>query len=66
MTNWISVKDRLPENESEVLVSLTMLFQEYKIAFFHTKDFYLNSHSDEPLTKWVTHWMPLPELPEGV
>jgi len=62
-SSWINVKDRLPENMTKVLIWFTGLYNEPKIAFYAAKAFFPNEHSDDNLTKWVTHWMPLPEEP---
>ena len=63
---WISVEDRLPEDwkdEDGVLVNYMIYTQEFgaDIGNYHAKD-----------KRWlcmaipctVTHWMPLPEVPE--
>ena len=66
---WISVKDRLPENRDDVLVCRTWwnetrnpqigwyndVAQEWQI---------LDSDGYYPCGK-VTHWMPLPQPPKG-
>ena len=62
--NWISVKERLPEDGIPVLIHSA---RGYAIA-------YRTEHSHPILGEWigyyglwgfceVTHWMPLPELP---
>ena len=60
--NWISVKDRLPSNSADVLVTdgdacMVAWYNEDKrhwvlwdLGFWHSED--------------VTHWMPLPEPPK--
>lgn len=75
MKEWISVKDRLPPYEKTVLV-----YYKDPYARFPDKDSwvytgYLDLCNDKP--KWdvedmfdvvqelVTHWMPLPEMPEN-
>lgn len=56
---WISVKDRLPEQYSFVLSFNGLGVGE---AFFDGWRF-LSACEDEPLS--TTHWMPLPEPPKG-
>lgn len=74
---WISVKDRLPENDDEVLIYVsTDIVQAYlKDGLWkgsinvtdNMKDGYVN---DRIICKqgdhfdFVTHWMPLPEPPK--
>lgn len=67
-SRWISVKDRLPEVGSETLVVRSIPG--------HTKPVIARRLEDGPNVWWycsdaiwcglesVTHWMPLPELPE--
>lgn len=65
---WVSVKDRLPEEETEYLC----WFGDYPMGAFamvcrwnKTRGaFWCYSHN----AKWafVTHWMPLPETPKEV
>ena len=78
---WISVKDRLPENEQEVLVishgwgGRLVYVGTYKKIDSETSWLtgITSKASDWSLWGWsylrephVTHWMPLPELPEEV
>lgn len=57
MTEWISIKDRLPESNTDVL-----LFSEHgiTIAFLSNSYWYDYNQNDynDPL-----YWMPLPEPP---
>ena len=63
-TEWISVKDRLPEQDTWVLVysARAFIFSHQMVCLhgeprqFFAKGFEL--HPDE-----ITHWMPLPEPP---
>ena len=61
-SRWISVKDRLPEENQEV-VSLSIDTPE--IAIFRKGKFYFN---DIDLCRYdvknVTHWLVLPESPK--
>ena len=69
MTEWISVKDRLPEDITNVLV-----FGEYWKVMIAQLDFFngdgkawyeknggFRGHVDSDN---ITHWMPLPEPPK--
>ena len=70
-SEWVSVKDRLPDVFDEVLVYDTFSNTSISIAWRETTprkngivDWYWNSQMSYPedLTH-VTHWMPLPEPP---
>lgn len=60
-SNWISVKDRLPEEGSEVLACLSNPYSvftaDYNRGYFDLLG-YLGNGKEQ-----VTHWMPLPEPP---
>ena len=63
---WISVKDRLPEDETVVIAYVQHKIGWYRMFAWH--DMY-GWHSnapgfDEEESDYVTHWMPLPEPPE--
>jgi hypothetical protein len=61
---WISVKDRLPEEDQDLL-----LFDSYiEIGYFDGKNFMYSEVDRYGYIKasGVTHWMPLPEEPKGV
>lgn len=54
---WISVKDRLPEEDTWVLVySRQGRYTNLKVDYIHGGKWF---HSF-----YVTHWMPLPEPPK--
>ena len=63
---WISVKDRLPEESGYYLVftdigRIALLAYSKKYQAF-------NAHDDSYLEEYVipvTHWMPMPEQPKG-
>ena len=62
MTNWISVEDELPEDNTTVIVS-------GGIAYIRKGDWYTLTGERYPgkLIHWehgVTHWQPLPPPPE--
>jgi hypothetical protein len=63
---WISVKDRLPEDETVVIAYVQHKIGWYRMFAWH--DMY-GWHSsapefDDKESDYVTHWMPLPEPPE--
>lgn len=60
MTSWISVKDRLPEDQQEVLVCTRSKNGSRNID----KGYLAIDHFIHRGRAEVTHWMPLPELPE--
>jgi hypothetical protein len=65
---WISVKDRLPEDNERVLV----YHDDGVIRFGINKDGFADvvsslylKHNHKTCFAKVTHWMPLPEPPKG-
>ena len=60
LNGWISVKDRLPEDQVEVLV----LTRSKKGMRNVDKGYWSIDHFVHRGCAQVTHWMPLPELPE--
>lgn len=67
MTEWISVKDRLPEHCQEVIVYWNnFASRNYEVhAATYNADFeYFYIHKAGLAVKDVTHWMPLPKMPE--
>lgn len=62
---WISVKDRLPENGDVVLCF--MEFGEQRILQWDSvSSWWLGyGHGDDWQKADVTHWMPLPKPPKG-
>ena len=66
MSEWISVEDRLPDKWRDVLIMLKEDFgRSYQIGDCCDKEWSINNYHD-----WwgphgaVTHWQPLPPLPE--
>ena len=65
---WISVKDRLPELEEDVLAydpSLESISVGYLSAFLgHNPTWVIDF--GQSISDCVTHWMPLPEPPKQI
>ena len=55
--NWISVKDKLPEEDGSCLI---VIQPDIGKAWVKITDYCV----DEKLAPYVTHWMPLPDPPE--
>jgi len=61
---WISVEERLPEPEKDVLV---LYRGKYRCIGYYSEDCGLWIINDAPTyDETVTHWMPLPEPPKEV
>lgn len=62
MHEWISVKDRMPDDSTFVLV----FGRETPIGehFTYMDVCYFNSSIKSLLWEHITHWMPLPEPPK--
>lgn len=63
MNEWISVKDKLPE-EYRIVICYDDQSERIKEAEFHHSRFNVNSQDNEIILHNVTHWMPLPEPPK--
>ena len=62
---WISVEDKLPEDDSDVLAYL-QIDQEGRIyPANYAKGVWFDCIFNTPATGTTTHWMPLPEPPKG-
>lgn len=61
-TGWISVKDRLPEREEAVVVLTEGM--ELLVANIDEKFDYWYHEEGILSMSYVTHWLPIPELPE--
>lgn len=65
---WISVEERLPEPEKEVIIlnkrkriDIDFLTDDFEGGYYWWKsDDIIFCEDDE-----ITHWMPMPELPKG-
>jgi uncharacterized protein DUF551 len=64
MSEWISVKDRLPEFETSVLVAIldTTTLNYFQIVSRYWKSEIWGGLSRDQV---VTHWMPLPPAPRS-
>ena len=67
---WIPVSERLPEPEKMVLLTVSGKFKNisfvdaYELGEFDTDEGWILEMWPEWKDPKVTHWMPLPELPE--
>ena len=62
---WISVKDRLPEDNSDVL-AYSRNGEECRIyPANYAKGVWFDCIFTTPATDTTTHWMPLPHPPKG-
>lgn len=64
MSEWISVKDRLPEKDNwkvYAVITNQLDLRKFQMAWFQYSDktFRLENEPNFPIK--VTHWMPLPE-----
>jgi hypothetical protein len=70
MSEWISVKDRLPEQDGKYLL---LVQKRHSIGTFYNGYFYKSTAPKRYYKSWltenkryvcVTHWMALPDLPK--
>ena len=61
MMKWISVKDRLPEDDEMKLITLWDC-NSMRMAYYYEQELWICNGVD--VTGFVTHWMPLPEPPK--
>ena len=62
---WVSVDDRLPEDDSDVLAYLRNSEEGRIYPANYAKGVWFDCIFDTPVTDTTTHWMPLPEPPKG-
>ncbi len=60
---WISVKERLPEERMNVLVCFGTHKYDVEIGWFDKGQWYDDTEYQNINLNNVTHWMPLPEIP---
>ena len=66
MNYWISVKDRLPENNQRVLALCKDRLIRDVVWRWSECDWFDNVTGEAYMEGFITHWMlPLPELPKG-
>jgi len=64
MSEWISVKDKLPDDTYDCLVwTVFPAAKEYNVAFLSDEG-WLTTEQDWNIDMFVTHWMQLPEPPK--
>lgn len=65
MTTWISLTERLPEENREVLVFIDYGWKGGERCYLYAVSRLLNPNGvfSVPVGSPVTHWMPLPEPP---
>lgn len=67
-SKWISVEERLPDNHGDFLTKIHCEKGDWieVNTFDHTEKEWWHDTGDrtEEATEFVTHWMPLPELPK--
>ena len=70
MSEWISIKDKLPTELPCQSIFIVAMYSHYKHKIFVEPLRYISNEwfamfDEEPLDSEyeVTHWMPLPELP---
>lgn len=65
-SEWISVEERLPEADTDVLViTCHGSFKVARCNIYHNGTLVLWMTNDGLGEKAITHWMPLPEAPKG-
>jgi len=64
MSEWISVKDKLPGNSRSVLVWCPERFNKYTAYFNDGHWFHFGGVGRYLMTEDVTHWMPTPDPPQ--
>ena len=66
MSEWINCDDKMPHDEQHVLIFEPHCLSHAERGIGDT--IYFNGLFDdyrENGSRWVTHWMPLPEPPDG-
>lgn len=61
-TRWIPCSERMPKNNTTVLVYRPSMVKKVMVSYFY--NFFCYGRFDVHGEEVITHWMPLPELPE--
>lgn len=65
---WISVKERLPEEDVRVLIAVKRDRHPVSVGYrsdYPDRSWYDNIEEFAVEAEDITHWMPLPPAPEG-
>ena len=62
---WISVDDRLPEDDSDVLAYSSIGEERRIYPACYSNGVWFDCVFNAPATDTTTHWMPLPKPPKG-
>lgn len=62
---WISVKDRLPEDNSNVIACLWIGEESRVYPAFYAHGVWWDRVFSTPTTNTTTHWQPMPQPPKG-
>ena len=62
---WISVDDRLPEDDSDVLAYLRIVEGSRICQANYANGMWFDWIFNTPVTESITHWMPMPQPPKG-
>lgn len=64
VVKWISVKDRLPEDNSNVIACLWIGEESRVYPAFYAHGVWWDRVFSTPTTNTTTHWQPMPKLPQ--
>ncbi|HHR6147201.1 TPA: DUF551 domain-containing protein [Providencia alcalifaciens] len=66
-TNWVKVSDRRPRGGEQVIVVDTDGFMHLATHQYNAFQIIIKQDGEliETVARFVTHWMPLPPMPEG-
>ena len=62
---WVSVKDRLPEDDGDVLAYSSIGEESRIYPACYSNGVWFDCVFNAPATDTTTHWMPLPKPPKG-